>query len=259
MFELTEGDRPILISMPHLGTQIPEALQDQFEAQALRVPDTDWFVDQLWAFATGASVLKAHCSRYVIDLNRPSDNQSLYPGQLTTGLCPLETFDGRALYPEGRSPDDAEVARRVERYWRPYHEALHGELQRLKAKFGAVLLIDAHSIKSQVPRLFEGRLWDINIGTFDSKTLAPSMERALELALRAQTRYSYVLNGRFKGGYITRHYGNPSLRQYAVQFELSQINYMDEERVRYQPDAAVQLQAVLGHAYDALQNSLHLS
>jgi len=256
MFELQRGDRPILISMPHLGTQIPESLRAGFSDVACAVPDTDWYVDRLWSFAHGVSVIKPHCSRYVIDLNRPSDDQSLYPGQVTTGLCPTETFDGVALYRPGCEPDAAAIQSRVEHYWLPYHQALQAELSRLRERFGAVLLIDAHSIKSQVPRLFAGQLWDINVGTNDSQTLSPTLEQALMDRLALQSNYSYVLNGRFKGGYITRHYGRPDQRQYAVQFELSQRRYMDEASGVYQAGPAAALQSVLSAVFDALQKSL---
>jgi N-formylglutamate deformylase len=198
---------------------------------ACRAPDTDWHVSRLYAFARelGASVLVPRHSRYVVDLNRPPDDASLYPGQNTTGLCPAVRFSGEPVYREGEAPDPAEVAARVERYWRPYHDALETELRRLRARHGRVVLWEGHSIRGECPFLFEGRLPDLNLGTADGRSCAPALQERLTAVLQGQQRYDWVVNGRFKGGYITRHYGDPAHGVDAVQLEISQRLYMDED------------------------------
>ncbi|MGH6933480.1 MAG: N-formylglutamate deformylase, partial [Dongiaceae bacterium] len=194
------------------------------------VPDTDWHVDRLYDFLDemGANVIRATHSRYVIDLNRPPDGQLLYPGASNTELCPTSLFDGGPIYGSGRAPDEAVVADRLANYWRPYHDRLSMELAALKRRFGFALLFDAHSIRSVVPRFFEGRLPDINLGTGGGGSAAAGLAATLIEAAADAEGYSSVLNGRFKGGYITRQYGRPTDRVHAVQLELSQATYMDE-------------------------------
>ncbi|TDY26079.1 N-formylglutamate deformylase [Paraburkholderia sp. BL6665CI2N2] len=231
VFSLHQGSLPLLISIPHLGTQIPADIAATMTPAAQRTDDCDWHLDRLYAFAKrmGASILAPSYARYVIDLNRPPDGANLYPGQDTTGLLPVDTFDKEPLYLDGHLPDEAEVARRREAYWKPYHEALQGELAALKAKHGKVLLWEAHSIRSHVPRFFEGRLPDFNFGTSNGASavtgLAEEMAATVE---RYDGGYTAVANGRFKGGYITREYGRPSQGAHALQLELSQITYMEE-------------------------------
>jgi N-formylglutamate deformylase len=228
-FTLHTGTLPLLISIPHLGTQLPPALAAQMTDTAAVTQDTDWHLDRLYGFARsmGASILQARVSRYVIDLNRPPDGESLYPGQTTTGLCPTETFHGAPLYVQGAEPDAAEQARRLQTYWMPYHQALGGELERLKAQHGAVLLWDAHSIASVLPRLFEGQLPNLNLGTNSGQSCAPGIIDSVA-AVAAASPFSHVVNGRFKGGYITRHYGQPAHHIHAIQLEMGQCLYMDE-------------------------------
>ena len=230
VFEFTEGRTPLLVNMPHVGTLIPKAIEARMTETARRVPDTDWHLDRLYDFLgdLGASVLRPTHSRYVIDLNRSPDGASLYPGQTTTGLCPGETFDGEPLYLDGTPPSDDNVAQRVETYWRPYHEKIAAELSRLKARHGIALLWEAHSIRSHVPRLFEGRLPDLNLGTAGGASCAPEMAEKLADVAQKAAGYSAVLNGRFTGGYITRHFGNPGQGVHAVQLELTQASYMEE-------------------------------
>jgi N-formylglutamate deformylase len=175
----------------------------------------------------GASVLQARVSRYVIDLNRPPSGESLYPGQTTTGLCPAETFHGEPLYPVGAAPDAAEQERRLQTYWQPYHSALAQELARLQALHGAVLLWDAHSIASVLPRLFEGQLPDLNLGTNSGLSCAAALMDGVA-AVASASAFSHVVNGRFKGGFITRHYGQPAHNVHAIQLEMTQALYMDE-------------------------------
>jgi N-formylglutamate deformylase len=232
VFSLHQGSIPLLISIPHLGTQIPTDIASTMTPVAQRTDDCDWHLDRLYAFAKrmGASMLTPAYARYVVDLNRPPDGANLYPGQDTTGLLPVDTFDKEALYLDGHLPDEAELARRRELYWKPYHAALAGELAALKAKHGKVLLWEAHSIRSRVPRFFEGRLPDFNFGTSNGASAAAGV--ADELAAIVERHgggYTAVANGRFKGGYITRQYGQPEQGVHAVQLELSQITYMEEQ------------------------------
>ena len=230
LFTFRAGTTPLLVSMPHAGTYLPPDLARRMTDAARILPDTDWHLERLYDFldALGASVLVATHSRYVVDLNRPPDNASLYPGQDTTGLVPVDTFARAAVYRDGTVPDDAEVALRVERYWRPYHAQLGRELERLHAAHGYALLWDAHSIASRVPRFFAGRLPDFNLGTAGGRSCAPGIIDAVAGIAQRAVGYTAVLNGRFKGGYITRRYGQPNARVHAIQLELAEITYMDE-------------------------------
>jgi len=248
IYRFTPGTIPLLVSMPHVGTHIPERLAARMTDGARAVPDTDWHVDRLYDFldALGASVIQATHSRYVVDLNRPPDSAPLYPGAANTGLCPTEQFDGAPIYRPGQSPGDAEVQERLAQFWRPYHERLAAELAALKARHGVALLYEAHTIRSRVPRLFEGRLPDINLGTADGASAADDLAAALlETAGRAAA-YTSVLNGRFKGGYITRHYGRPAEAVHAVQLELAQLTYMEEDPpFRFRDDLAAAVRPTL--------------
>ncbi|MBR8303750.1 N-formylglutamate deformylase [Burkholderia dolosa] len=232
VFTLKQGTLPLLISIPHAGTYIPDDIAVTMTPDARFVDDCDWHLERLYGFAAslGASILVPSHARYVVDLNRPPDNASLYPGQDTTGLVPIDTFDKVPLYPANALPDEAEIVRRRDRYWRPYHDALTREIARLKAAHGRVLVWEAHSIRSHVPRFFEGRLPDFNFGTSSGASAAPGLADALVARVVAHGGYTAVANGRFKGGYITRHYGVPAAGVEAVQLELSQITYMDETR-----------------------------
>jgi N-formylglutamate deformylase len=252
-YTLHQGSAPLLVSLPHDGSAIPEALAARMVPAARGAPDTDWHVSRLYAFALelGASLLVPRYSRYVIDLNRPRDDTSLYPGQNTTGLCPMVRFSGEPVYRDGEAPDADEVAARIETYWRPYHEALTGELQRLRALHGRVVLWEGHSIRGEVPFLFEGRLPDLNLGTASGASCSPVLQRKLEAVLTAQSRYDWVANGRFKGGHITRHYGDPAAGVDAVQLEVSQRIYMDEASFAYDEDKAPRAQAMIRSLLEA--------
>ena len=230
VFTLHRGGRPLLISLPHVGTLIPDDIAPGLRPHALAVEDTDWHLDTLYAFAgeLGASLLVPRLSRYCIDLNRPPENTPMYAGSNNTELCPTRAFTGEPLYRAGEAPDDAEVARRLRLYWRPYHEALATELARLKAVHGHAVLFDAHSIKSELPWLFEGRLPDLNLGTASGASCSDALRNALAAVLAAQTRFAHVVDGRFKGGYITRQYGRPAEGVHAVQLEMCWCCYMDE-------------------------------
>ena len=227
-FTLYPGTRPLLVSMPHVGTQIPPQLQPGYVARALQVEDTDWHLEALYDFvrASGASLLVPRYSRYVIDLNRPSENTPMYPGANNTELCPTRFFTGDPLYRDGMAPDDTAIAGRIARYWAPYHGALEAELTRLRQLHGHALLFDAHSIRPELPWLFEGRLPDLNLGTVNGSSAAPSLRDALAQVLAGQSRYSQVVDGRFKGGHITRHYGRPAAGWHAIQLEMGWDCYM---------------------------------
>ncbi|GAB2913181.1 N-formylglutamate deformylase [Paralcaligenes ginsengisoli] len=230
VFTLAQGSIPLLVSIPHMGTRIPADIARTMTPIAQRYDDTDWHLDRLYAFAQtmGASILQPGYSRYVIDLNRPPDGANLYPGQDTTGLLPVDTFDKEALYAPGHEPGEAEQKRRLDLYWRPYHAALQQEIERLRNKHGKALLWEAHSIRSHVPRFFEGRLPDFNFGTSRDASAPAGLAQELADTVTRRGRYTAVANGRFTGGYITREYGRPSEGVIAVQLEQSQITYMDE-------------------------------
>lgn len=230
-FHFRAGTRPLLISMPHVGTHVPPALTARLTDEGRRVPDTDWHLERLYDFADelGASVLVATHSRYVIDLNRPPDGASLYPGQRVTGLCPVDLFDDLPLYRDPQDiPTEAEIAARRDAIWHPYHAKIAQELARLKALHGAAALWDAHSIRSVVPRFFDGRLPDLNLGTADGASCDAGLaERLLAIGQQAPG-YTAVLNGRFKGGHITRHFGQPAQGLHAIQLEMTHCCYMQE-------------------------------
>lgn len=233
VYRLTPGRVPLLISLPHVGTEIPPELRDRLVPRALHSEDTDWHLERLYAplaAALGASLLVPRFSRYVIDLNRPPDDAPLYPGAKGgTGLVPTRFFTDEPLYHLGAEPDAAEIAARREACWRPYHEALAAEMDRLRAEHGHARLFEGHSIRSELPWLFEGQLPALNLGTADGASCAPAITARLGALLQAQRDYSHVVNGRFKGGYITRHFGRPQEGWHAVQLEMCWRCYMDED------------------------------
>ncbi|TWO72785.1 N-formylglutamate deformylase [Caenimonas sedimenti] len=229
-FDLHTGTAPLLVSMPHIGTEILPELVGGYVPRAIDVEDTDWHLARLYDFLDefGASVLTPRLSRYVIDLNRPPDDAPMYPGASNTELCPTRFFTGEPLHVEGGAPDAAERQRRREQHWQPYHDALAAELARLKSLHGFAVLWDAHSIRSQIPWLFEGLLPDLNIGTAGGASAHPSIAAAVTAAAARAPGATHVLNGRFQGGYITRHYGRPAEHVHAVQLEMTQKLYMAE-------------------------------
>jgi len=255
IFTLRRGSAPLLISLPHDAAHIPADLARRMRPEARHAPDTDWWMAQLYgpiAEALDASLIVPTCSRYVIDLNRPADDAHLYPGQNSTGLCPLLRFSGDPIYLDGQMPDALEVAARVERFWRPYHQALAAELQRLRDLHARVLLWEGHSIASTLPFLFEGELPELNLGTATGTSCSAAVEAALQATLAAQSRFSWVLNGRFKGGYITRHYGRPEQGIEAVQLETAQRAYLREPGGPYEPERAAGLQGQVRALLDAV-------
>ena len=242
VYSLHAGESPLLISVPHDGREVPDEMLSVMTRRARALPDTDWHVGRLYDFckANGASLLAARYSRYVVDLNRSADDEALYAGKPSTGLCPTETFAGDAIYEDGQAPGARDRDARIVRYWLPYHAALAAELERIRARHGYALLWDAHSIASVVPRLFEGELPELNLGTNSGQSCPLQVAEAVERVAR-QSPYSTVSNGRFRGGYITRHYGQPEAACYAIQMELSQRCYMDESSLRYHPKRAAAL------------------
>ncbi|WP_425983349.1 N-formylglutamate deformylase [Brevundimonas sp. TWP1-2-1b1] len=231
-----EGSAPLVIGLPHTGTDIPAAIEARMTSGWLARKDADWWVDRLYDFAVdmGATLVRTGVSRSVIDVNRDPSGVSLYPGMTTTGLCPTETFDGEPLYRAGQEPDGAEIAERRATWFDPYHAALRSQLDRLRIN-GPVVLYDAHSIRSVVPRLFEGELPQLNIGDNDGATCAGALTQAVEAAC-AISGDSLVVNGRFKGGWTTRHYGRPATGVHAIQMELADRGYILDPAGPVSPD-----------------------
>jgi N-formylglutamate deformylase len=230
VYTLSRGSLPLVVSVPHAGTEIPPDQRHRYTERALAVEDTDWFLDRLYAFVVelGASFIVPRYSRYLIDLNRPSVDAPMYPGRNNTELVPTRHFTGEPIYRPGLVPDAAERGRRIAAYWQPYHDALHGEVERVRAQHGHAVLFDAHSIKSELPWLFEGRLPDMNLGTAEGTSCASALRDALAAVFAAQRRYGHVVDGRFKGGHITRQFGRPAHGVHAVQLEMCWSTYMDE-------------------------------
>jgi N-formylglutamate deformylase len=247
-FTLERGTAPLLVSVPHSGKTLPVWLQKRLVARALNVEDTDWHLENIYRFVLdqGASLIAPRYSRFLIDLNRPPDNQPMYAGANNTELCPTRFFTGDPIYKDGEAPEADEIQSRLDQYWWPYHQALAQELARIKSIHGYAILFDAHSIKSQLPWLFDGQLPDLNLGTANGTSCAADLRRNLDACLAAQPHFSYVVDGRFKGGYITRSFGQPAAAVHAVQLEMCWRCYMGEE-APYQlaPERVASLQPVL--------------
>jgi formiminoglutamase len=257
---VVEGKAPLILSMPHTGTELAD-IESKLASPWIARKDADWHIENLYDFgrALGASIVRTSLSRTVIDVNRDPTGVSLYPGQATTELCPTTTFDGEPLYKDGQAPDDAEIARRRAQFYDPYHNALESQIARLRAKHARVVLYDCHSIRSIVPRLFDGELPNFNIGTNSGKSCDPKLESAVAAACAA-TNYTHIVNGRFKGGYITRHYGQPAENVHAIQMELACRGYLKECNgpvdendwpVGYDPNYAAPMRAALTRVLNA--------
>ena len=251
-YSLLPGDGPLVVSVPHDGRELPAEIAARMTAAGHALDDTDWHVGRLYDFVTagGATLLRARYSRYVVDLNRPADDGELYPGQLKTGLCPIASFAGDELYVGDGAPDAAERQRRVAAYWQPYHDAIAAAVAGARARHGFAVLWDAHSIPSRVPRLFAGELPALNLGTNDGRSAAQAVESAVANVL-SDSDYTSIVNGRFRGGHITRRYGNPAERVHALQLEIAQRSYMNESTRLYDAPAAERLRATLQRLLDA--------
>jgi N-formylglutamate deformylase len=250
---LRRGSSPLVVSMPHVGTLVPDGIAARMTPAALQLADTDWHLPRVYDLeGLDATILVATHSRLVIDLNRPPTDESLYPGRDTTGLVPVDTFHKEPVY-RGAPPDEQEIAARRQAYWLPYHQALESELARLRQAHERVVLWDAHSIASVLPRFFEGRLTDLNFGTADGSSCEPAAIDAVLAPVQAQQRYTWVLNGRFKGGYITRAFGKPAAGVHAVQLEMTQVIYMDEgPPFALRPDLCCELTPLLRRCVGAV-------
>ena len=230
VYEFKPGPTPLLISIPHSGTTLPVDISNKFTSEAKLLLDTDWHVDRLYQFASsmGANILSANYSRYVIDLNRSPDDNTLYQNNTTTSLCPLYTFSGKSIYLEHNEPDKNEIKKRLHAYWTPYHNQLKEKLSLLIKKYGVAVLFEAHSIQSVVPLLFDGVLPNLNLGTNKGLSLSTELEKLLQTLCANEENYSSCINGRFIGGYITRHYGKPKNNIHALQLEITQNCYLNE-------------------------------
>ena len=238
-FRVTRGTGPIILSMPHVGTYVPPNVEERLNAEGRKLRDTDWLVDQLYeGLLPDATVVCATFHRYVIDANRDPEQVSLYPGQNTTELVPRVNFDNEPVWTPGAEPTVRDIADRIEQFHRPYHRELEREIERVKREHGVVVLYDCHSIRSVVPFLFDGTLPDFNLGTNNGTTCARELEAAALAVCRAARGYSHVLNGRFRGGWTTRHYGQPDAGVHAIQMELAQKNYLASELPPFAYDAA---------------------
>ena len=247
LYDIHAGEAPLIFSVPHAGTELPGEIAAQLTPHARTVPDTDWHVEKLYDFAAdlGATLVRANVSRYVIDLNRPPQDESLYPGQATTGLCPPIEFDGTPIYQNGKEVPAAEVSRRREIYWQPYHDRLAAEIARVKQRHGYALLYDCHSIASRVPRLFPGTLPDLNLGTVNGASCAGALQTKIADIMK-KSGFTQIVNGRFIGGHITRLYGNPSENVHAVQMEKGQdCHLMEDGSNRLDPAKVAKLKPVL--------------
>jgi len=252
LFSVHEGSTPLLVSVPHDGRSLPELIEKRMTPVGRDIPDTDWHAARLYDFAreVGASMIVANYSRYVVDLNRPPDDAALYEGQVSTGICPSETFAGDDLYIDASAVGAGEVEKRVHRFWLPYHQFIEKKLLALRQQFGHALLWDAHSIPGVVPRLFDGELPILNIGTNDGGSCSPAIA-GMVFGIANSSGYESVMNGRFKGGYITRHHGDPQNNVHAIQLEVAQRAYMDEGTREFDDSKADELRDTLRSMLDS--------
>jgi len=254
--DVTIGKSPLLLSQPHGGIEIPEGIFLRLNTKGKAIADTDWHITRLYAnLLDDVTIVSTAIHRYVIDANRNPNDESLYPGQNTTGLCPTTDFDGAPIYLDGEEPNEDEIAERQKQYHQPYHDTLSEQLERIKQRHGFAILYDCHSIRSLVPYLFEGKLPDFNIGTNSGASCDLEIQSSVENICNNHPEYSSITNGRFKGGWTTRHYGKPELGYHAIQMELAQSNYMMEQTPwDYQTNPAEKLRVVLKQILTILHN-----
>lgn len=255
--DVVAGASPLLLAQPHGGIDIPENIWSRLNRHGQARADTDWHIGRLYReLVSDATVVSTPLHRYVIDANRDPADASLYPGQNTTSLCPTTSFDGTGIYRDGQAPSADEIESRQRKYHQPYHDALSEQLERIHARHGYAILYDCHSIRSVVPYLFDGKLPDFNIGSNSGRSCDPAVEAAVGKACDQASDYSSVRNGRFKGGWTTRHYGIPQRGFHAIQMELAQCNYMLEQAPwTYLDDTAEKLRAILSRI---LENLIHV-
>lgn len=256
---VTRGSVPIILCQPHSGTYVPDKIRRDLNELGRELTDTDWHVPSLYeGLLEGASVIRANFSRYVIDVNRDPSGKSLYPGQNTTELVPLTTFDGQPIW--SNPPDKDEIVDRIQNFHSVYHSILEKEIARIKSKFGFVVIYDCHSIRSVIPHLFDGELPDFNIGDNCGVTCAQSITNVVSQVCGRSNAYSYVVNGRFKGGWTTRHYGRPTEGVHAIQMELAQRNYLQQEcpPFNYNSEQADKLRNVLKEILSSILHVIEL-
>lgn len=257
-FEVKEGRGPIVLCQPHGGTYVPPEIWTKLNNNGQELADTDWHIGKLYdGLRDDVTVVSAGFHRYVIDANRDPSGATLYPGQNTTGLCPITDFDGVAIYQSGDEPDEDEITRRIEKFHRPYHAAILREISRVKAQQGYAIVYDCHSIRSQIPHLFEGTLPDLNIGTDNGKTCSKAIEQHVAEFAKG-SGFNSILNGRFRGGWTTRHYGRPAENIHAIQMEISQSAYLESETApwSFSSTKAVALRPVLAQILNSLESTL---
>lgn len=255
LWRRTPGDSPLIVNVPHAGQHVPEAILLRMQPGARTLPDTDWHVDELYRFApsTGATLIAATHSRYVVDLNRDPSGAALYPGADNTELCPTRTFANDPIYARGEEPIAVEIAARRATFFEPYHGLVAGEIERVRERHGFAVLIDGHSIAAEVPRFFAGRLPDLNLGTSDGASCDPSLQQLAADVVARASGFTHVVDGRFKGGYITRHFGTPRAGVHALQLEMVRACYMDEVNPSaFDPSRAAALTRVLERLVIAL-------
>jgi len=255
LWDLARGDSPLIVDVPHAGVHVPDAIAARLTNDARHVPDSDWHVDTLYGFArdAGVTLMTATHSRYVVDLNRDPSGAALYPGADNTELCPTRTFAGAPVYGDGEAPQQVEIDARAATFFQPYHDALAAEIERVRARHGHAIVLDGHSIRAEVPRFFAGRLPDLNLGTADGASAQASLRTLAAEIVGSDARFTHVVDGRFKGGYITRRYGQPARGVHALQLEMAEACYMDEAPPwRYDTARAAPLRALLERLVVAL-------
>ena len=256
--EIFKGNGPVILSQPHGGTFLTPEMTEKLNKRGCEMADTDWHIHRLYDdLLPEVTVVEAKFSRYLIDANRDPSGNSLYPGQNTTELCPSVDFEGLPIYQIEAQPDVEEIETRRKNYHAVYHTALSEQIERVRKIHGRVLLFDCHSIRSRLPFLFEGELPDFNLGNYNTSTCAPEIEdAALEICAGAEG-YSCVLNGRFKGGWTTRHYGKPEKGIHVIQLELAQQTYMDESAPwLYHEEKAAKLRVHLKKLLSCLEQTI---
>lgn len=254
--EICRGSSPVILGLPHTGTEVPADIWSRLNDEGRKLRDTDWHIHQLYdGLLPGVTTVRATFHRFVIDANRDPSGQSLYPGQNTTGLVPLTDFDDQPIWKDGQAPDERDIEARLAAFHQPYHTALAAEIERVKAEHGVAVLYDCHSIRSLCPFLFDGTLPDFNIGTNDGKSCAPGIEQAVRDICASASGCTSIVNGRFKGGWTTRHYGQPADGVHAIQMELAQATHLETEEppFAYSREKADRLRVHLAEILAALE------